>query len=157
MVRRQSIASISSASCAGVNAQCAVDDRRPDEFVAFKPLGEQAQPAAVPVQTFQIMTALAAEDEDMAAERIGANHLLHLGRQTVEPGAQIDRPAGEKDLGSRRQGDHPGPPQRRQYPPQRLLVDAAVNAHPNPVRQIDLDHPGTLGQRQTRAARAYSH
>jgi hypothetical protein len=28
------------------------------------------------------MAALAAEDEDMAAERIGANNLLHFGRQT---------------------------------------------------------------------------
>jgi hypothetical protein len=48
------------------------------------------------------MTALAAKDKDMAAERTGADDLLHLGRQAVKPGAQIDRPAGEKDLGSRR-------------------------------------------------------
>jgi hypothetical protein len=30
------------------------------------------------------MTAFATEDENLAAERIGANHLLHLGRQTIE-------------------------------------------------------------------------
>jgi hypothetical protein len=41
-------------------------------------------------------------------------------------------------------------PQRRQHPPQRLLFDAAVNTHPNPVGQIDLDHPDTLGQGQSR-------
>ena len=55
------------------------------------------------------MAALAAEDEDMAAERIGANNLLHLGRQTVEPGAQIDRLASEKDFCSRRQAIIPDP------------------------------------------------
>jgi hypothetical protein len=40
------------------------------------------------------MTALTTEDKDMAAERISANNLLHLGRQAVEPGAQIDRSIG---------------------------------------------------------------
>jgi hypothetical protein len=55
------------------------------------------------------MTTLAAEDENMAAERIGANDLLHLGRQAVKPSAQIDWLASEKDLCSRRQSDHPAP------------------------------------------------
>ena len=104
IVRRQSIASISKRQLRRRQRQRAVDHRRPDELVAFQPLGEQAQAAAVPVQTLQIMTALAAEDEDMAAERIGADDLLHLGRQAVKPGAQIDRLAGEKHLRSRRQG-----------------------------------------------------
>ena len=45
--------------------------------------------------------------------------------------------------------------QRRQNSPQRLLVDAIIDAHPNSVRQIDLDHPDTLGQRQPGTARAY--
>src|SRR5262249_4960811 len=54
-----------------------------------------------PIWAIQIMTALAAEDKDMAAERIGADDLLHLGCQTVKPGAQIDRLAGEKDLSAR--------------------------------------------------------
>jgi hypothetical protein len=53
--------------------------------------------------------ALAAEDEDMAAERIGADDLLCLRRQAVKAGAQIDRLASEKDLRSRRQGNHPDP------------------------------------------------
>ena len=70
---------------------------------------EQAQTAAVPVQAFQVMTALAAEDEDVAAERIGADDLLCLRRQAVKAGAQIDRLASEKDLRSRRQSNHPGP------------------------------------------------
>src|SRR5690349_2824556 len=55
------------------------------------------------------MAALAAEDEDVAAERIGADDLLCLRRQAVEAGAQIDRLASEKDLRSRRQGNHPHP------------------------------------------------
>src|ERR1700756_158164 len=88
--------------------QCAVDDRWPDELIAFKPLGEQAQTAAVPVQAFQVMTALAAEDEDVAAERIGADDLRCLRRQAVKAGAQIDRLGGEKDLRSRRRGHPPG-------------------------------------------------
>src|SRR6185312_16051298 len=46
---------------------------------------------------------------DMAAERIGADDLLHLGSQAVEPGAQIDRLACEKHLRARRQTDHPSP------------------------------------------------
>src|SRR4029079_16532694 len=48
-------------------------------------------------------------DEDMAAERIGADDLLHLCRQPIEPGPQIDRLAGQKHLGTRCQADHPSP------------------------------------------------
>ena len=42
------------------------------------------------------MAAFAAKDEHVAAERIGADDLLHLGRQAVEPGTQIDRLASEE-------------------------------------------------------------
>jgi hypothetical protein len=48
------------------------------------------------------MAAFAAKAENMAAERIGPDDLLHLGRQIIEPGAQIDRLTGEKNLRSRR-------------------------------------------------------
>jgi hypothetical protein len=77
---------------------------------------------------------LAAEDEHVAAERIGADDLLCLRRQAVEAGAQIDRLASEKDLRSRRRGQSSGPPQCRQDPLQRLFVEATIDAHPNPVR-----------------------
>jgi hypothetical protein len=74
------------------------------------------------------MAALAAEDEDVAAERIGADDLLCLRHQAVEAGAQIDRLAREKDLRSRRQG---GPiirtPEMRQDPPQGPLIDATLS------------------------------
>src|SRR3954453_4521428 len=52
----------------------------------------------LPVQTFQIMAAFAAEDEHLAAEWIGADDLLHPGRQTIEPGPQINRLTGQRHL-----------------------------------------------------------
>src|SRR3954469_6656113 len=55
------------------------------------------------------MAAFAAEDEHVAAERIGADYMLHLGRQAVEPCPQINRLTGQKHLRSRPQGDHPNP------------------------------------------------
>jgi hypothetical protein len=39
-------------------------------------------------------------------ERIRADHLLRLRRQSIKPIAQINRMAGEKDLRARRQTDH---------------------------------------------------
>jgi hypothetical protein len=42
----------------------------------------------------------------MAAEWIGADHLLGFGCQAIEPVAQIDRTAGKINFGSRRQIDH---------------------------------------------------
>src|SRR5271155_4853304 len=85
---------------------CVVDERRPDEFAPLQTLGEQTHATAVPVQALQVMTAFAAEEENMAAERVGPDDLLHLGRQTIEAGAQIDRLTGEKNLRSLGQADH---------------------------------------------------
>jgi hypothetical protein len=92
----------------------------------------------------------------MAAERIGANDLLYLGRQAVEPSAQIDRLAGEKDLFPGGRSIIPAP-HCRQHSPQRPLVDAAIDAHSNPVGQIDLDHPDALRQCAPRAYRTGHH
>src|SRR6516162_2017076 len=99
MVRRQSIASISSRRC---QHHCVVDQRRPNEFAPLQTLGEQTHATAVPVQALQIMTPFAAEEKNMTAERISPDDLLHLGRQTIEAGAQIDRLTGEKNLRFRR-------------------------------------------------------
>ena len=107
IVRRQSIASINSANCAGVIVPSTSGG--PDEFAPLQTFGEQTQATAVPVQALQIMTAFAAEDENLAAERIGTDDLLHLCRQTIKPGAQIDRLTGEKNLRSRRQADNRNP------------------------------------------------
>ncbi len=100
------------------------------------------------------MTALAAEDEDVAAERIGAMICCTLDARPSNPAR---RSIGWQVRKTLVPGGRPiiRPPQRRPDPPQRLLVDGTVNTHPNPVRQIDLDHPDTLGQGQTRASRAY--
>ena len=84
----------------------AIDDRRPNEPALLQPLGDEAQPRAVPVQTFEIVTALAAEDEEVTAEWIGPDHLLHLRRQAVEAVPKIDWAACEEDLGPGRQVDH---------------------------------------------------
>ena len=54
----------------------AIDDRRPDETTLLKTLGDQPHPAAVPIQALEVITAFAAEDEQMTAERIwGAPHI----------------------------------------------------------------------------------
>src|SRR5215471_10900248 len=90
-------------------AHRAVDDRRPYEAALLQPLGEEAEPRAIPVQRLQVVAALAAKQEELTAERIGPDHLLHLRRQPVKAVAQIDRAAGEEDLGARRQADHTAP------------------------------------------------
>src|SRR6516164_7390552 len=88
----------------------------------------------------------------MTAERIGTNDLLHLGRQTVEPGAQIDRLAGEKELCSRRQADHRSP--RTAESTRRSAFSLTPLPTRTPVRQIDFNHPDALRQGQTGAPRA---
>jgi hypothetical protein len=82
------------------------------------------------------MASFAAKDKDVAAERIGASDLLHLGRQAVEPGTQIDRLAAEKDLCSRRQADHPSP-----LTANSTRRSAFSLTHSNPIQQINLDYP----------------
>src|SRR5271163_4347700 len=57
----------------------------------------------------ETIAALAPKEEQVAAIRIGPDHLLRLGRQSVEAVPQIDRLAGEKDLGAGRQADHTMP------------------------------------------------
>ena len=97
MVRRQSIASTNTENCAGVSV------------IAPSTIGGQPQTAAVPVQAFEIVTALAAEDKQIAPEGISADHLLGLGCQAVEPVAQIDWTTRERNLGAGRQADHVTP------------------------------------------------
>ncbi len=49
------------------------------------------------------------ETKSMTIERTGANDLLHLGRQTIKPGAQIDRLTRKKNFRARRQANHRNP------------------------------------------------
>src|SRR6201987_6055033 len=107
IVRRQSIASISSANCADVRISVPSTIGGQTNLLRSSRLANRHRPLPSQYNPFQIVTTLAAEDEDMAAERISADDLLHLRRQAIEAGAQIDRLASEKDLCSRRQGDHP--------------------------------------------------
>jgi hypothetical protein len=55
------------------------------------------------------LAAFAAIQEQMTTERIGADDLLRLRRQAIEPVAQINRAAGEEYLGARCQADHTAP------------------------------------------------
>ena len=86
----------------------AIDDRRPHEAALLQPFGEETQAAAVPVQRLQVVAALAAKEEEVTAEAIGADDLLRLGgqpskpfrrstgwqaRKTLVPGARLITPA----------------------------------------------------------------
>jgi hypothetical protein len=86
--------------------QRVIDNRWPDKARLLEPLGDQPQTTAVPIQALEIIAAPAAEEEEMAAERISTDHLLRLGGQAIEPVAQIDRTAGEEHLGAGREADH---------------------------------------------------
>src|SRR5277367_1492399 len=68
----------------GRQRHCAINDWRPYETPFLKTLGDQPHPAAIPIQTFEIVAALAAKDEQVTAEWISADHLLCLRSQTVE-------------------------------------------------------------------------
>jgi hypothetical protein len=50
--------------------------------------------------------ALAAEDEKLTAERVGADHLLDLRRKAVKAVAKVDRLTGEEHLRAGREADH---------------------------------------------------
>ena len=62
---------------------------RPDEPAFLKPLAEQTQALSVPAQNLDQVTAPAAEHEQLAAERVLAELLLHLRRQTIEAPAHV--------------------------------------------------------------------
>jgi len=56
----------------------------PDEAATLEPLGQQHQSLSVEPQDLQDVAALATEDEDVAAERIGRERRLGHGSQTIE-------------------------------------------------------------------------
>ena len=105
-VRRQSVASASSANCAGVSIIPPSTTGRPDELAGLQPLGDQAQAGPVPIQAFQVISPPAAEQEQAAAERVGPQHVCHPRGQAVEAVARADGTEGQVHLGARRHGDH---------------------------------------------------
>jgi hypothetical protein len=90
-------------------APAAVDDQRPDEAALLQPLGKETRPGAVPVQALQVIAALAAKEEELTREGVGADHLLHLRGETIEAVPQIDRLTRQEHLRARSEADHTAP------------------------------------------------
>jgi hypothetical protein len=76
------------------------------EAPALEPLREQAQSIAVPPQDLHSIATPAAEHEQLPRERILVQAQLHERRQSIKALPHVRHPAGEPDLGSRRQPDH---------------------------------------------------
>jgi hypothetical protein len=90
IVRRQSIASISTEKLRRCEHHRSIHNRRPDEAPLLKSLGNQPHSATIPTETFEIVAAFATEDEEVPTERIGTDHLLGLRGKAVKSVAQID-------------------------------------------------------------------
>jgi len=87
-----------------------MNNERPDEAaVLLQAVGDQPLTTATPVRRFEIMAPLAAEDEELMADWIGADVRLDLARQTIGPFVQINRTAGEIDRSARINAEHGSP------------------------------------------------
>lgn len=84
----------------------AIDQRWPDEPMPFEPLGEQAQPGAIPLKRLQVGAALAAEQKYMPAIGLHGEQRPHQRGEPVESQAHADRLAREIDLRAWGQKDH---------------------------------------------------
>ncbi len=88
---------------------------RPNELPAFQPLGVEHEALGVPPQHLHEAAAAAAEDEQVAAERVRPGDGPHLPCQPVEAAPRVGRPRREPDAGAGRERDHgkadaaPGP------------------------------------------------
>src|SRR3954453_23305762 len=67
------------------------------------------QAGAVVDQDLHPIATPGTEDEDLARERVGAERLLHQGRQAVHALAEVDRPRRQEDAYPRRDRDHGSP------------------------------------------------
>src|SRR5580698_694 len=70
---------------------------RPDEAAPLETFGEQAEPVAVPPEQLDEVAAFAAEDEDVARERILFKYGLRDGAQTREAAPQVGDARGDPD------------------------------------------------------------
>src|SRR5215472_14395159 len=87
-------------------AHHSVADRRPFEPGPFQPLPDQHQASAVIDQHLHAVSALRAEYENRAAERILLQDRLHRRRQPVRAAAKIDRARRDQYPDPRRRHDH---------------------------------------------------
>src|ERR1700757_877314 len=126
-------------------AHLSVADRRPFEPGPFQPLPDQHQAGAVIDQHLHAVSALRAEHENRAAERILLQDRLHRRRQPIRAATKIDRARRDQYTDPRRWHDHavafnsrrtsprtasstPGPT-RTTAPP------ISISAAPQPVRR----------------------
>ena len=103
---RQSMPSSSIDSCAGVSDTLPDVGLRPDEAAALESLGQQHQALAVEPQHLEDVAAAAAEDEDVAAERVLGERGLHQRGQAVEALPHVGVAGGEPHARARGQADH---------------------------------------------------
>jgi hypothetical protein len=77
-----------------------------DEFAVLEPLGEQAQPVAVPPQHLDPVSAPAPEHEELSAEGIDLELGLNERGQAVEAAPHVGDPGCDPDPRARRRDDH---------------------------------------------------
>ena len=82
------------------NAERLVLTPRPLELALFKPLVEQEETIAFPVERFDPVGSSAAKQEQRVGTRVKTKLLFNDSRQTIDPTAKIRVAAGEVDLRS---------------------------------------------------------
>src|SRR5262249_9627634 len=72
----------------------------------FKALTPQAQAVAAPVEDLETVCGAVAEDEQVAAERVGFQTVLHQGEQAIEAQTHVHGVGTVPQLDTRRHGQH---------------------------------------------------
>ena len=125
----------------------AIRRRRPQKATVFQTLREQARALPVVPDHLQQVAAASAEAEQMSAQRVAAQHLLHLERQARKALPHVGVPRGQPDPYAGRNGDH----RRRLVLASALssadTVDASTDLHPTAGRELDLDRARLLRRR----------
>ena len=80
------------------NAERLVLTPRPLELALFKPLVEQEETVAFPVERFDPVSSSAAKQEQRVGTRVKTKLLFNDSRQTIDPTTKIGVAAGEVDL-----------------------------------------------------------
>jgi hypothetical protein len=60
------------------------------------PISSAIAGSAIPIQPLEVIATFTLEDKQVTAERIGADHLLCLRSQAIEPVAEVNRPTGKE-------------------------------------------------------------